>query len=179
MTHRSFISPVFLQSLQYAPFCSNFLTCSMLLLNIEYKDVIHERDLKANRFHVEEVKELRERILLIDSLSKDKDDYYKTIEETVEAMNHTIPKLINDKLDLKAQVKEEEQKNMFMRHEMIKMKEKHLAEIGDELKRHAVEINRLEQKRIDMGAMYDAEIKNYLTVISGKDKRILILKQTI
>ena len=76
MTHRSFISPVFLQSLQYAPFCSNFLTCSMLLLNIEYKDVIHERDLKANRFHVEEVKELRERILLIDSLSKDKDDYY-------------------------------------------------------------------------------------------------------
>ena len=59
---------------------------------------------------------------------------------------------------------------------MGKMKDKHLREIGEELKRHALEINRLEQKRIDMGAMYDAEIKNYLAVISGKDKRILILK---
>ena len=66
-----------------------------------------------------------------------------------------------------------------MRHEMGKMKEKHLAEIGEELDRHAVEINRLEQKRIDMSALYDAEILNYLKVIAGKDKRINVLKQTI
>lgn len=30
-----------------------------------------------------------------------------------------------------------------------------------------------------MSALYDAEIQNYLKVISGKDRRIKILKQTI
>ena len=59
---------------------------------------------------------------------------------------------------------------------MQKMKEKHLQELGEELNRHADEINRLEQKRIDMSALYDAEIQNYLKVISGKDRRIKILK---
>ncbi len=34
-------------------------------------------------------------------------------------------------------------------------------------------------KRMDMNRMLEAEIKNYLAVISGKDRRIDILLQTI
>ena len=145
----------------------------------EYKEFVHERDLKANRFHVQEVKELRDRILAMDKQINEKDKYYETVEQTVENINSTIPKLINDKIELKDELKQEQQKNVFMRHEMQKMKEKHLQELGEELNRHADEINRLEQKRIDMSALYDAEIQNYLKVISGKDRRIKILKQTI
>ena len=44
---------------------------------------------------------------MLDQLAKDKDDYYKTVEKTISHMNHTIPMLINDKIDLKSQLKEE------------------------------------------------------------------------
>ena len=110
----------------------------------EYKEFVHERDLKANRFHVQEVKELRDRILAMDKQINEKDKYYETVEQTVENINSTIPKLINDKIELKDELKQEQQKNVFMRHEMQKMKEKHLQELGEELNRHADEINRLE-----------------------------------
>ena len=61
---------------------------------------MHERDLRANRFHVEEVKELRDRILAMDRQTNEKDKYYETVEQTVENINSTIPKLINDKIEL-------------------------------------------------------------------------------
>ena len=59
------------------------------------------------------------------------------------------------------------------------MKQKHFEEIDNELKRHEVDVNRLEKKRMDMSVMYDKEIDKYLEIIKGKDKRIDYLKQAI
>lgn len=41
-----------------------------------YKDFIHERDSKANMFHVKEVHELRERILDMESIASQKDQMF-------------------------------------------------------------------------------------------------------
>ena len=47
---------------------------------VQYKDHMHEREVKANRFHCDEVHELRDRILsLVDEL-KEKEKYYESVE---------------------------------------------------------------------------------------------------
>ena len=46
------------------------------------------------------------------------------------------------------------------------MKEKHYKEIEGELNRSAAEINKIEDKRIDMGKMFEAEIRHYLENIA-------------
>ena len=62
---------------------------------------------------------------------------------------------------------------------MQNMKAKHLEEIEAELNRHAKDVNRVEDKRLNMAKLYDAEIANYLKVIEQKDRRITVLKDTI
>ena len=59
------------------------------------------------------------------------------------------------------------------------MKKKHLNEIDILQKKHNLEEDRLERKRIDMSEMYEAEIAQYFRVIESKEKRIKILVQTI
>ena len=44
---------------------------------------------------------------------------------------------------------------------------------------HEKEEYRLEQKRLDMSKMFEAEIQNYLRVIKARDNRIEKLKETI
>lgn len=86
---------------------------------VEYKEFIHERDIKANRFHHDEATDLRNRINELAQELEQKDNYYSTIEKTVETINETVPLLMKEKLELKGELKQEEQKNMFMRHEMM------------------------------------------------------------
>jgi len=59
------------------------------------------------------------------------------------------------------------------------MKQKHFDLIAQNQRVHDVEILRMERKRVDMSRMFEAEIANYLKIISGKDRRIVILLQTI
>ena len=47
------------------------------------------------------------------------------------------------------------------------------------LRGHEKEEHRLEQKRLDMSKMFEAEIQNYLGVIKVRDNRIETLKETI
>ena len=72
---------------------------------IEFKDQVHEREIKANSFHCDEVHELRERILAMYEEAKLKEETYETIQQTVDTMNATIPKLINDKIYLEGELK--------------------------------------------------------------------------
>ena len=94
-------------------------------------------------------------------------------------LNATIPKLINDKLMLEGEVKEEKQRVTFLRHEIAGYKKKHLAEIDQLQRKHNKEEDRLEQKRLDMSKMYEAEILQYFRVIEGKERRVNVLVQTI
>jgi len=66
-----------------------------------------------------------------------------------------------------------------MRHELTAMKQKHFDRIAQNQRIFDLEILRMERKRVDMSRMYDAEIANYLKIISNKDSRIVILLQTI
>lgn len=90
-----------------------------ILSNYEnFKEVIHEREVNANKFHVSEVHELRDRILMLVAQSNEKEEYYATLDQTVQDLNDTLPKLIRDKLNLKDELKEEKERSTFMRHEM-------------------------------------------------------------
>ena len=67
----------------------------------------------------------------------------------------------------------------FWQYEIQELKKKHYSEIDAELKRHAEDVNRLEDKRIQMSKMYDAEIQKYLQALNLKDVRIQELKEAI
>ena len=106
---------------------------------------------------------------------EDKEEYYETLNQTVEELNETLPALIKDKLDLKSDLKSSREQATFMRHEMATIKQKHQAQLALREANFDREVVRLEQKRIDMGKMLEAEIQNYLQVIVGKDKRVDML----
>lgn len=60
------------------------LKMQKVLKNYEnFKEIIHEREVNANRFHTDEVHELRDRILMLAAQSQEKEEYYATLNQTV------------------------------------------------------------------------------------------------
>lgn len=61
---------------------------------------------------------------------------------------------------------------MFLKLQHEKLKKKHFEELDKMIKINALEVNRLEDKRINMQEIYEKEIKMYLAALSKKDVRI-------
>ena len=67
----------------------------------------------------------------------------------------------------------------MLEKEIQQLKERHAIDLEHEEKKKQMSMYQLEQKRSNMSALYDAEIEQYLSVISGKDRRIGYLLTTI
>ena len=66
----------------------------------QYKEVNHEKDVKATKVHQTEVKDLKEKIVDLNKEAVDKSRQYENVEQSVLNLKQIFPKLINDKLDL-------------------------------------------------------------------------------
>ena len=54
---------------------------------MEYKDYIHDREVETNRFHCEEVSELRNRIFQMNEEHKEREDYFSNINDTIKDLS--------------------------------------------------------------------------------------------
>ena len=66
-----------------------------------------------------------------------------------------------------------------MRNNMEKMKKKHFDELEQMIKENAIEVNRLEDKRLNMQKTYEKEIEMYLGSLGKKDERLDELQNAI
>ena len=64
---------------------------------MEYKDYMHDREVETNKFHCEEVSELRARIYRMAEEFQEREDYFETINETLKDLAQQIPKLVKEK----------------------------------------------------------------------------------
>ena len=100
--------------------------------------------LEQESTYAEKVKELNENIQMLKRQVKDKQKLYDLLNTTVESLNAVIPKLIQEKLQLIADVKGERERIEFLRNSMTLMKEKNLSEVDTLQRMHDRDLGLLE-----------------------------------
>ena len=94
-------------------------------------------------------------------------------------LNEQMPRLLEELTSLRTEVQNEKDKNSALNQKIEDLKEKHLVDFEKLVQQTDKEFNRLEQKRLDMAALMEAEILKYLKIIQARESHIDKLKDTI